>query len=338
VADLERDYKDLGKNDVSSVDPSHIREMDTAGVWLIKKFFSGKKFSGSFGPRQKALFDFAADMPQEKDHKPAKKSPGFFVILGEKSSQSLRFVHDFFAFIGGVSMSVARNFFHLRGFRLPSIVRHIQETGFNAIPVIGLLAFGISTVIFYQGGTQLGKFGADIYTIDLTVISLLREMAVLTTAIMVAGRSGSAFAAEIGVMKLRGEVDALRTMGIDPVEALVVPRLLALFITLPLLSFLAVAVGLTGGGIMSVRMLDIEWAQYIDRVQNVATPLMFFVGMIKAPVFAFLIATICTYQGMNVSGSAENVGKTTTLAVVQSIFLVIIADAVFSIVFSIWGI
>src|SRR5262249_5299149 len=160
------------------------------------------------------------------------------------------------------------------------------------------------------------------------------EMAVLTTAIMIAGRSGSAFAAEIGVMKMRGEIDALQTMGLDPLEMLVVPRLLALLLTLPLLSFIADIVGLAGGGFMSAMKLDMSLPQYISRVQSIATPTMFFVGMIKAPVFALLITSVCAYQGMSATGSAENVGKLTTLAVVQSIFLVIMTDALFSVIFS----
>jgi phospholipid/cholesterol/gamma-HCH transport system permease protein len=219
-------------------------------------------------------------------------------------------------------------------FRFPSIIRHMHETGVQALPIICLLALGISMVISYQGAVQLQKFGADIYTIDLTVISLLREMAVLTTAIMVAGRSGSAFAAEIGVMKMRGEVDALQTMGLNPIETLVVPRLLALLLTLPMLCFIADIVGLAGGGLISLIKLDISLPQYINRLQAIVTPTMFFIGMVKAPVFALLITAVCTYQGMNASGSAENVGKLTTLAVVQSIFLVIMADAVFSVIFS----
>jgi phospholipid/cholesterol/gamma-HCH transport system permease protein len=167
---------------------------------------------------------------------------------------------------------------------------------------------------------------------------MLREMGVLVTAIMVAGRSGSAFAAEIGVMKIRDEVDAMRTIGLDPIETLVLPRIIALLITLPLLAFVADIIGLVGGALMSEFYLGIALPQYIDRVDMVATPVMFFIGMIKAPVFAFLIAIICTYQGLSVSGSAESVGKLTTLAVVQSIFMVIMADAAFSILFSKVGI
>lgn len=238
VVDLEKEFSGHPRREKATIDPSHIKSLDTAGAWLIRMLFPHARFAAEFSERQQALFDFAGSMPAEKRQGGGKKGFGdFFAGLGKKSVETTGFIHDFFFFIGVISQRLARNFLQPRHFRLPSITRHVQETGFNALPLIGLLAFGISTVIFYQGGTQLGKFGADIYTIDLTVISLLREMAVLTTAIMVAGRSGSAFAAEIGVMKMRGEVDALQTMGIDPVEALVVPRLLALFITLPLLVF-----------------------------------------------------------------------------------------------------
>ena len=321
-----------------AVDPGSLEKLDTAGARLIQKHFSGAHFTRSFKPRQQALLDFISAVAVQKSVKnESHKNKGFFYSLGEKTIFAVLFLYDLIAFIGTVFSRFEKNILSPSHFRLPSIVRHIEETGLKALPIICLLAFGTSAVIFYQGATQLQKLGADIYTIDLTVISLLREMGVLMTAIMVAGRSGSAFAAEIGVMKLRGEVDALKTMGIGPIEALVLPRLLALFITLPLLSFVADIVGLTGGGLMSHFMLGFSVSQYIDRVQQVATPTMFFIGMIKAPVMAFVITVICTYQGMNVSGSAENVGKLTTLAVVQSIFMVVMVDALFSVVFSRMG-
>jgi phospholipid/cholesterol/gamma-HCH transport system permease protein len=231
------------------------------------------------------------------------------------------------------SRSASSNLLHPRHFRPASIVRQSGNRD-RALPIIGLLGVLMTMVITYQGAIQLRRFGADIYTIDLTVISLLREMAVLITAIMVAGRSGSAFAAEIGVMNLRDEVSALRTMGLDPIEVLVLPRVIALVITLPLLTFLADVIGLLGGGLMSLSLLNISLQQYFERVAYVATPTMFYIGMIKAPVFAFIIAVIGCYQGLNVSGSAESVGKKTTLAVVQAIFVVILADGLFSIAFS----
>lgn len=242
------------------------------------------------------------------------------------------------AFTGEVATKFGGSILQPSRFRFAAIVRHIDETGLRAMPIIGLLGFLMSMVISYQAAIQLQKFGASIFTIDLTVISLLREMGVLITAIMIAGRSGSAFAAEIGVMKLREEVDALRTMGIDPIETLVLPRVIALLITLPLLTFFANILGLVGGSVMAQTFLDIPLTQYIARVEYAATPTMFFVGMIKAPVFAFLIAIICTYQGMHVTGSAESVGRLTTVAVVQSIFTVLLVNALFSILFANLGI
>lgn len=320
------------------LDARGLQDIDTAGAWLIDKYFPAATFSFAPQPRHQALLDFTGDLPE---HLPQKKTRLSFYQavsrIGETVAGHARFIYKFVSFIGRAFTRLLRNIAHPSRFRIASITRHIREMGWSALPIIGLLAFGISTVIFYQGATQLQKFGADVYTIDLTVISLLREMAVLMTAIMVAGRSGSAMAAEIGVMKLRGEIDALQTMGVDPIEALVVPRLIAMMIALPILGFFAGIMGLIGGGIMSMTMLDISVMRYIDRVQDTATPLMFFIGMIKAPVFALLITSICTYQGMQVKNSAEQAGKLTTLAVVQSIFLVIMADAVFSIVFSWMG-
>jgi phospholipid/cholesterol/gamma-HCH transport system permease protein len=335
AAEIERDLSALEQGDGRDVvDGKGLCKLDTAGAWLIRKHFPTAELR-NISQQQKDLLEFVP-----KDRKPPTsedKPRGFAAVIsriGEGTVWSANFLYAIFSFLGDVFIRLARNLRHPAHFRLPSIVRHMQETGIQALPIIGLLAFGISMVISYQGAVQLRKFGADIYTIDLTVISLLREMAVLVTAIMVAGRSGSAFAAEIGVMKMRGEVDALRTMGMDPIETLVVPRLLALLVTLPALAFFADIIGLAGGGFMSAVQLQISLPQYIDRVQSIATWQMFFVGMIKAPVFALLITAVCAYQGMSATGSAENVGKLTTLAVVQSILLVIMADSIFSVLFS----
>jgi phospholipid/cholesterol/gamma-HCH transport system permease protein len=331
-----RRYKRSSKS--SAIDGRDLKDLDTAGAWLIHKNFPEVEIE-NLSPRHQELMNF---VPTERQKKSSKKPPSlltqFFINIGEATCWAYDFTYALFSFMGMIYLRLLRNIFQPLHFRFPSIARHMYETGVQAFPIISLLAFGISMVISYQGAMQLQKFGADIYTIDLTVISLLREMAVLTTAIMVAGRSGSAFAAEIGVMKMRGEVDALQTMGMNPLETLVLPRLLALLLTLPMLSFIADMVGLAGGAFMSVAKLDISLSQYINRVQSIATPTMFFIGMIKAPVFALLITAVCTYQGMSATGSAENVGKLTTLAVVQSIFLVIMVDAIFSVVFSKAGI
>jgi phospholipid/cholesterol/gamma-HCH transport system permease protein len=313
-----------------------IGKLDTSGAFLLKKLTVAEKSPPRLGPTLQPVLSFLPDYAEYAP--PAERERATFVAafsyIGEKTFRALDFSWDVFAFVGRVSVRFLSNLAHPHHFRLPSIVRHVQETGISALPIIGLLGVLMTMVITYQGAIQLRRFGADIYTIDLTVISLLREMGVLITAIMVAGRSGSAFAAEIGVMNLRDEVSALRTMGMDPIEVLVLPRVIALLITLPLLTFLADVIGLLGGGLMSMSLLNLSFDQYVRRVAEVATPTTFFIGMIKAPVFAFIIAIIGCYQGLKVSGSAESVGKRTTLAVVQAIFVVIMADGLFSIAFS----
>ncbi len=338
IQDALGKYQKTSRNKKITVDASGLEDMDTVGAWLICRHFPKDRIL-HLSKIQKELMDFIPESQQKIPRQEISSSVlNFFINIGEATVWSYDFIYAFLSFMGVVFIRILKNITHPKSFRLPSIVRHVHETGVQALPIICLLAFGISMVISYQGAVQLQKFGADIYTIDLTVISLLREMAVLTTAIMVAGRSGSAFAAEIGVMKIRGETDAMQTMGLNPFETLVVPRLLAMLFTLPALGFIADIVGLLGGCLMSMIKLDVSVPQYISRVQSIATPTMFFIGMIKAPVFAFLITAVCTYQGMNAKGSAESVGKLTTLAVVQSIFLVIMTDAVFSIIFSVVGI
>jgi phospholipid/cholesterol/gamma-HCH transport system permease protein len=237
-------------------------------------------------------------------------------------------------FLGRSFTALIRGLLSPRQLRLRSVAHHLYATGVQAIPIVALIALLISIVLAYQGATQLQKFGASIYTIDLVAISVLREMGVLLTSIIVAGRSGSAFAAEIGFMKSNEEVDALNTMGLDPYAILVVPRILALIIGLPLLTLLADLTGLAGAALLSIATLDVSLLQYLERVKDTIQMHTFWVGIVKAPVFAVIIALIGTYRGMQATGSSESVGRLTTQAVVQSIFLVIAADAVFSIIFS----
>ena len=324
---LDQPYEIAGEN---------IGRLDTTGAFLLKKLAGANDPPPHLKDEQKNIFEFLP--PYSGYASQRKRSANAFVTLfdtiGRNTFIALRFLWQMFDFVGRIACSFASNLARPRRFRFPSIVRHIHETGLSALPIIGLLAVLITMVITYQGAVQLRRFGADVYTVDLTVISLLREMGVLVTAIMVAGRSGSAFAAEIGAMKLRDEISALKTMGLSPIEVLVVPRVIALMITLPLLTFLADVIGIFGGALMSLSLLDMSFQQYFGRVADVVTPTMFFVGMIKAPVFAFAIAVIGCYQGMNVKGSAESIGRNTTLAVVQAIFVVMMADGFFSVIFS----
>jgi phospholipid/cholesterol/gamma-HCH transport system permease protein len=236
-------------------------------------------------------------------------------------------------FFGRLVRVFEETFSRPRALRPSSLARHIYETGITAIPIVSLIAFLISVIVAYLGAQQLSKFGADIFVVDLVTISVLREMGVLLTAIIVAGRSGSAFAAEIGVMQLNEETDALRAMGMNPIELLVVPRLLALVIALPLLTVIADAMGLAGGGLLSLVNLHIPLPQFTSRLRESISPTTFWVGLIKAPVFAILIAMVGTYRGMQVRDSARELGRLTTVAVVQSIFLVILADALFAVLF-----
>lgn len=220
-----------------------------------------------------------------------------------------------------------------RQLRLRAVFHHVSATGISAIPVVGLIACLISIVITYQGGGQLRSLGAEMFTVDMVVISVLRELGVLLTAIMVAGRSGSAFAAEIGLMQTNQEIDALRVMGLDPYLVLVVPRLLALVIALPLLTVLANMLALGAAALLSAVLLDISVAQFFARAAQAATLQTFLAGIIKAPFFAVIIALIGCWQGMRVSGSSASLGKHTTRAVVDAIFLVLVLDALFSVLF-----
>jgi phospholipid/cholesterol/gamma-HCH transport system permease protein len=236
-------------------------------------------------------------------------------------------------FFGRIATVLGQTFSRPRALRIPSLARHVYETGVTAIPIVSLIAFLISVVVAYLGAQQLTRFGADIFVVDLVTIGVLREMGVLLTAIIVAGRSGSAFAAEIGVMQLNEETDALRAMGMNPIELLVVPRILALVIALPLLTVIADAMGLAGGGLLSLLQLHIPPEQFMVRLREALSPTTFWAGLVKAPVFALLIGMVGAYRGMQVRESARELGRLTTMAVVQSIFLVILADALFAVLF-----
>ena len=221
--------------------------------------------------------------------------------------------------------------------RFVSLLSNIEQHGLNAMPIVGILLFLVGIVVAYQGVGQLRRFGAEIFTVDLVGISVLREMGVLISSIVIAGRSGSAFTAQIGTMQVNEEVDAIRTLGLDPLEVLVLPRLLALMIALPLLTFFANVMAILGGAFMATQTIDVTFAQFLALLRDAVTLTHFWVGMVKAPVFAFLIAMVGCFEGMRVRGSAESVGRLTTQSVVESLFLVIVFDAGFSVLFSYLG-
>ncbi len=238
------------------------------------------------------------------------------------------------SYLGLVTATLAKSLVHPGRIRWISLVYHMEQVGWRAMPIIGLMSFLIGIVIAQQGEFQLRQFGAQIFVVDLVGVTILREIGILLTAILIAGRSGSAFTAQIGSMVLNEEVDAMRTLGLDPVELLVIPRLLALIIMLPVLTFFADLMGLFGGGLYAWWGLDISPGTYIQRVNESVGVETFLVGMLKAPVFAAIIAICGCFEGMSVRGSSESVGHRTTRSVVEAIFLVIIFDALFSIFFT----
>ncbi|ASV35928.1 MULTISPECIES: ABC transporter permease [Pseudomonas] len=236
-------------------------------------------------------------------------------------------------FIGLILETFARGIFRPKRWRITPMVAHLEQVGLDAAPIVALLTFLVGAVVAFLGATVLKSFGATIFTVDLVAFSFLREFGVLLTAILIAGRTASAFTAQIGSMKANEEIDAIRTLGLDPMELLVLPRVLALLVALPMLTFLAMLSGIVGGGVVCAVALDISPAMFLSLLQSDIGVQHFLVGMVKAPVFAFLIAAIGCLEGFKVSGSAESVGAHTTSSVVQSIFVVIVLDAVAALFF-----
>ncbi len=238
------------------------------------------------------------------------------------------------SFIGEIATVIAKSIMEPKRIRWRPILFNIRSAGFDALPIVGLLSFLLGVVVAYQGAGQLRQYGANIFVADLVGLSMLREFSPLITAIIIAGRSGSAYAAQIGTMVVTEEIDAMRTLGISPQEMLVLPKLIALIIALPLLTVFADVLGVFGGMLMASQQLDVGFVEFLDRFVKAVSPTAFMVGVGKAPVFAAIIAIVGCFQGFKTKGGADSVGNQTTRSVVQSIFLVIVADALFSIAFS----
>ena len=325
-----------------TLDATGIEALDLTGAWLLRSLEGRLAAAGaevSWRGERPALVGFIDRAAAEAPHEPPEARESLPVVaqplryVGRQAVIAAELAVEATAFLGAVMTVSVRALASPRRFRLPSVVRHVYETGVTAVPIVALIAFLISVIVAYIGAQQLRQFGGEIFVVDLVTVSVLRELGVLLTAIIVAGRSGSAFAAELGVMQLNDEIDALRASGMDPVEVLVTPRVLGLMIALPLLTVVADAMGLAGGALLSWALVDISFDQYIARVELAIASTTFWVGVAKAPVFAFLIAFIGTLRGMQVRDSSRELGRLTTEAVVQSIFLVIFADAIFAVIF-----
>jgi phospholipid/cholesterol/gamma-HCH transport system permease protein len=258
--------------------------------------------------------------------------------VGENFVDVCKEFHSVMSFSGLFYMKAIKLFFSPKLFRSKAFVNQIKWIGIDALPIVMLLIFLIGIVLAYQGVTQFRKFGAEIFVVNLLGVSILREIGVLITAIIIAGRSGSAITAQLGSMKINREVDALQVMGLDPIYVLVLPRILALTVTLPVLTFIADLVGLFGGAVMCRFYLDLSFVQFLEQLKTAVDLKTFIVGFAKAPFFGFIIALIATYQGFQVFESAQSLGRMTTRSVVQSIFSIIVLDAIFSILFAMYQI
>ncbi|HLI13988.1 MAG TPA: MlaE family lipid ABC transporter permease subunit [Alphaproteobacteria bacterium] len=348
LAALDRPLRALAPDGSREVviDLEEVERLDTAGAWVLHRTlaqFARRGMPASFAgvrPEYEALLSEAARADRPHVLETPQGSPLLRLVerVGAATFIVGRQARNLIGFFGLICITIARTLLNPRRLRFTSMVSHMERAGLDAMPIVGLLSFLIGVVIAFQGADQLRRFGAEVFVVNLVGISVLREMAILITAIIVAGRSGSAFTAEIGTMRVNEEVDAMMTIGLDPVEVLVLPRLFALVLTLPLLTFFADLMGLAGGAVMSVAALDLTLAQFIKQLQAAIPIWSFWVGLIKAPVFAFVIAMIGCSAGLRVARSAESVGRYTTRAVVQSIFVVILLDALFSILFSYLGI
>ena len=325
---------------LKTIDASKITHLDTAGAMLLHRLHAnGVKIEG-LNKKFQPLLDLVSEAPVEQVQY-VKHRHSFRLLMENLGKGTNHFIDEtvqLVSFFGQACVELVKVILRPSKLRIGAVVNQIEHIGIHAIPIVGLMSFLIAIVIAYQGVAQLRPLGAENFTVNLIAISVLREMGVLLTAILVAGRSGSAFTAEIGVMKLREETDALTSIGIRPFEMLVVPRLIALIIALPLLAFISDILGLLGGAVLSLSLIGISLQEYLHSVQHAVKLHTFIIGLIKAPVFALAIGVVGCLHGMKVSGSAESVGRETTASVVESIFLVLLLDAMFSILFEQLGI
>jgi phospholipid/cholesterol/gamma-HCH transport system permease protein len=325
-----------------TVDLAGITSLDTAGASRLLDLFGPDQMrsiatsQAALPPERQALLDTVAASGARTTYTEAQKRSTVLEILGNIGGKVVDLYRQAVMLLGfmGVTLeALVRTLVRPKRWRITSIVAQIEQTGLNAVPIVAMLTFMVGAVIAFLGATILADFGATVYTVNLVAFSFLREFAVLLTAILMAGRTASAFTAQIGSMKVNEEIDAIRISGLDPVEVLVLPRILALLVTLPLLTFVGMISGIVGGMLVCAMALDISPAMFLAIFQQDVELTHFILGIAKAPVFAYLIAIIGCMEGFKVSGSAQAVGEHTTSAVVQSIFIVILLDAMAALFF-----
>ncbi len=336
-----RDFEDDAVGRELVIDISGVGRLDTAGAMVFERMLracatrtqASKIVGGS--EAQATLIASVAPHVAPCDVEPARRNAFVMMVnrLGQGLFEGYHAAIEILNFIGLTLTALWRVVREPKRLRVTSIFWHMEEAGINAMPIVGLMSFMIGAVVAFMGAKILRLFNAEVFTVELVGISVLREFGVLLAAILVAGRSGSAFTASIGAMKIREEIDAMKALGLDPIETLVLPRTIALIVMMPVLTFMASILGVTGGGLVAATAMEISPAFFVGRLQETIALSNFWVGLIKAPFFAFVIAIIGCYQGMEVAGSSESLGQRTTLSVVQSLFVVIILDAFFAMFF-----
>ncbi|MFU7528837.1 MlaE family lipid ABC transporter permease subunit [Qipengyuania sp. ASV99] len=322
---------------LSAIDLAEVSQIDTVGAWITCRLAvqHGAEITGA-GSRARRLLD-AVEGAGRPGGTPPDRVPVWErvpIAMGEQVYAARSGVFGVVGFFGQILIGFGNLIRHPSQFPMRALVRQMELVGVSALPIIGLMSFLIGIVIAQQGAVQLAQFGAETLTVNLVGRITLRELGVLMTAIMVAGRSGSAFAAQIGTMKLTEEVDAMRTIGISPIEKLIIPRILACTFMMVLLGFYASVVGIVGGAVIGTVSLGIPFFTFLERIQEVVPLHDVWVGLIKAPVFGLIVALAGCYHGMQVQGNSEEVGARTTMAVVSAIFAVIVLDAFFAVFFT----
>lgn len=334
-----------GHEQTAQIDLRAVTHMDTAGACLIERLRTGLTARG-VAVELRGASDVVSHLlttvrQHQRPHAPEPPTAGgLYGTIANIGATTIAHLHTASAltsFLGYTIVSLAQLLLRPGRLRFIALVNQMEQSGLKALPIVGLISFLVGVVLAFQGADQLSRFGAQVFTINLVAVGVLREMGILLTAIIIAGRSGSAFTAQIGTMKVNEEIDALETVGLDPMEVLVLPRVLGLVLVMPLLAFYADIMGLLGGALMVMNSLDMSANQIFRLLGDVVRFNDFLVGMIKAPIFAFIIAMVGCYEGFQVKRNAESVGNQTTRAVVESIFLVIVLDALFSVFFTAIG-
>ncbi|HEX4269769.1 MAG TPA: MlaE family lipid ABC transporter permease subunit [Rhizomicrobium sp.] len=344
--DRELQGQSFGSGGTVEIDASKVERLDSAGAWLLIRTKreleeAGRRVSRItlpelYAPLLANLDETHTAPPVTIPHRDFRHR---LERIGKATVHAGQQGYRILGYLGRVTVETGEAIVSPRGnLRVAALIHQVEETGINALPIVGLLAFLIGVVLAYQGADQLKRFGAEVFTINLLGVGVLREIGGLITAIIVAGRSGSAFTAQIGTMRVNEEIDAMQTMGLNTVDTLVLPRILGLVIALPLLTFYADIMGMIGGAVMCYFDLGITIPVFMRQLQEAVSVNTFMVGLIKAPVFAFVISLVGCYEGFQVERNAASVGQLTTRSVVESVFLVIVLDAAFSIMFSVLGI